>query len=105
VHHTGALVQRRQVGVHVAGVAAAARDLLAGAADLAQRFAVVGHVGEDDQHVALELEREMLGLYVSDHPLFGTERVLERFTRASMTAQTIALYESLLDETGRFRLA
>jgi DNA polymerase III subunit alpha len=34
---------------------------------------------EYDKAHRLKLEREMLGLYVSDHPLFGTERVLERF--------------------------
>jgi DNA polymerase III subunit alpha len=33
---------------------------------------------EFDKSHLLRSEREMLGLYVSDHPLFGTERVLER---------------------------
>ncbi len=57
----GALVDLRQVGVHVAGVAAAAGHLLAGGRHLAQRLAVVGHVGEDDQHVHAVLERQELG--------------------------------------------
>lgn len=35
---------------------------------------------EYDKSDLLRYEREMLGLYVSDHPLFGTERVLERQT-------------------------
>src|SRR5690606_34350505 len=35
---------------------------------------------EFDKADLLRHEREMLGLYVSDHPLFGTERVLERAT-------------------------
>jgi DNA polymerase-3 subunit alpha len=35
---------------------------------------------EYDKADLLRHEREMLGLYVSDHPLFGTERVLERST-------------------------
>ncbi|MTV26141.1 DNA polymerase III subunit alpha [Nitriliruptoraceae bacterium ZYF776] len=35
---------------------------------------------EFDKADLLRHEREMLGLYVSDHPLFGTERVLERHT-------------------------
>jgi DNA polymerase III subunit alpha len=35
---------------------------------------------EFDKSELLRHEREMLGLYVSDHPLFGTERVLERQT-------------------------
>ncbi|HEY8301239.1 MAG TPA: OB-fold nucleic acid binding domain-containing protein, partial [Jatrophihabitans sp.] len=32
--------------------------------------------GEWDKKVLLQFEREMLGLYVSDHPLFGLEHVL-----------------------------
>ncbi|MCC5948312.1 MAG: DNA polymerase III subunit alpha [Nitriliruptoraceae bacterium] len=35
---------------------------------------------EYDKSRLLKFEREMLGLYVSDHPLRGTERVLERHT-------------------------
>ncbi|GLX02072.1 DNA polymerase III subunit alpha [Microtetraspora sp. NBRC 16547] len=34
--------------------------------------------GEWDKKTKLSFEREMLGLYVSDHPLNGAERVLER---------------------------
>ena len=39
-------------------------------------------IAEDDfdKDQLLRFEREMLGLYVSDHPLFGTERVLEGYT-------------------------
>ena len=33
-------------------------------------------VGEWDKAVLLGYEREMLGLYVSDHPLFGIEHVI-----------------------------
>ncbi len=39
-------------------------------------FAVRVPDGEWDKKVLLQFEREMLGLYVSDHPLFGLERVL-----------------------------
>ena len=42
-------------------------------------------IGEWDKSVLLQYEREMLGLYVSDHPLFGVEHVL-----ASATDCTIA---------------
>lgn len=35
-------------------------------------------VGEWDKSTLLGFEREMLGLYVSSHPLDGTERILER---------------------------
>jgi DNA polymerase-3 subunit alpha len=38
-------------------------------------------VGEEfDKTQLLKNEREMLGLYVSDHPLFGTERLLASYT-------------------------
>ncbi|HEY7007387.1 MAG TPA: DNA polymerase III subunit alpha, partial [Jatrophihabitantaceae bacterium] len=39
-------------------------------------FAVRVPDGEWDKKVLLQFEREMLGLYVSDHPLFGLEAVL-----------------------------
>ncbi len=38
------------------------------------------HSDEFDKTHLLKSEREMLGLYVSDHPLLGTERVLEGYT-------------------------
>jgi DNA polymerase-3 subunit alpha len=41
-------------------------------------FTVVVPPMEWDKKVKLAFEREMLGLYVSDHPLNGAERVLER---------------------------
>ena len=41
-------------------------------------FAVRVPDGEWDKKVLLQFEREMLGLYVSDHPLFGLEHVLGR---------------------------
>ena len=39
-------------------------------------FAVRVPEGEWDKTVLLNFEREMLGLYVSDHPLFGVEHIL-----------------------------
>jgi DNA polymerase III subunit alpha len=48
-------------------------------------FAVRVPDGEWDKKVLLQFEREMLGLYVSDHPLFGLEHVL-----AGAADQTIA---------------
>jgi DNA polymerase-3 subunit alpha len=39
-------------------------------------FDVVVPMGEWDKSVLLTYEREMLGLYVSDHPLFGVEHLL-----------------------------
>ena len=48
-------------------------------------------IGEWEKSVLLANEREMLGLYVSDHPLHGAERML-----ASLTDRTIAAL--LMDE-------
>ena len=39
-------------------------------------FAVRVPEVEWDKKVLLQFEREMLGLYVSDHPLFGLEHIL-----------------------------
>jgi DNA polymerase-3 subunit alpha len=56
-------------------------DLFAGfgeaeASPVEDVFAVRVPDGEWDKKVLLQFEREMLGLYVSDHPLFGLENVL-----------------------------
>lgn len=40
-------------------------------------FAVRVPTGEWDKSILLNFEREMLGLYVSDHPLFGVEHILK----------------------------
>ncbi|MPZ86824.1 MAG: DNA polymerase III subunit alpha [Nitriliruptorales bacterium] len=40
---------------------------------------------EYDKRDKLAAEREMLGLYVSDHPLFGLERALEELSSATIT--------------------
>ncbi len=39
---------------------------------------------EWDKKVRLAFEKEMLGLYISDHPLFGLERALETMTDSSV---------------------
>ncbi|WP_114201601.1 DNA polymerase III subunit alpha [Janibacter anophelis] len=43
---------------------------------------------EWDKRTKLANEREMLGLYVSDHPLFGVEHVLQRAADTSIAALT-----------------
>jgi DNA polymerase-3 subunit alpha len=48
------------------------------AADSTDEFNITIPPGEWDKPVLLSFEREMLGLYVSSHPLDGAERVLER---------------------------
>jgi DNA polymerase-3 subunit alpha len=49
-------------------------------------FAVRVPDGEWDKKVLLQFEREMLGLYVSDHPLFGLEHVLAGAADMSVAA-------------------
>ena len=44
--------------------------------------------GEWDKTTLLAFEREMLGLYVSDHPLLGVEHVLARVADCSIAALT-----------------
>ncbi len=52
-------------------------DLFGGGDDDAERFTVeIPDLAEWDKQVRLGYEREMLGLYVSDHPLHGVEHVL-----------------------------
>ena len=68
-------------------------DLFGGAgADLAAGAAVVVPppipVGEWDKTALLAHEREMLGLYVSDHPLLGIEHVLAAAADCSVAALT-----------------
>ena len=55
------LVERSQVGVEVARVAAAPGDLLPGCGDLAERFRVVGDVRSDHEDVKAMREGEVLG--------------------------------------------
>jgi DNA polymerase-3 subunit alpha len=49
-------------------------------------FAVRVPPGEWDKKVLLQFEREMLGLYVSDHPLFGLEHILGAAADMSIAA-------------------
>ena len=55
------LIHGGQVGVQVAGVAAAAGNLLTGGGDLAECLGVVGDVGQNDQHVHIALKGQVLG--------------------------------------------
>jgi DNA polymerase-3 subunit alpha len=64
----------------------------AGGADLMGLAAVPGV--EWDKPTLLSFEREMLGLYVSDHPLFGVEHVLQAHADTQIAALTA-------DEGGR----
>jgi len=75
VDPAGALVELREVRVHVARVAPAPRNLLARRADLAERLTVVRHVREDREDVVVLLEGEVLGGR-QRHP--GRDRPLDR---------------------------
>jgi DNA polymerase III subunit alpha len=44
--------------------------------------------GEWDKSTTLNFEREMLGLYVSDHPLLGVEHIIARDTECSIAELT-----------------
>ena len=48
-------------------------------------FDVLVPMGEWDKSVLLTYEREMLGLYVSDHPLFGVEHLIASATDLSVS--------------------
>ncbi|MFN2625667.1 MAG: OB-fold nucleic acid binding domain-containing protein, partial [Mycobacteriales bacterium] len=66
---------------------------LFGGTDTARRddVATVEHVvpmGEWDKATLLSYEREMLGLYVSDHPLLGLEHVLSSYADTTIAALT-----------------
>jgi len=51
---------------------------------LGDLFAVRVPEGEWDKSVLLNFEREMLGLYVSDHPLLGVEHILRTASEVSI---------------------
>ncbi|WP_168583715.1 DNA polymerase III subunit alpha [Gephyromycinifex aptenodytis] len=49
--------------------------------------------GEWDKQTLLSFEREMLGLYVSDHPLFGIEHILSQHADTSMASLNMPVEE------------
>jgi DNA polymerase-3 subunit alpha len=49
---------------------------------------VPAEAGEWDKTTRLNFEREMLGLYVSDHPLFGVEHIIARESECSLADLT-----------------
>lgn len=69
-------------------------DLGLGGEDAAQDLTVqIPDVPEWERRDKLNFEREMLGLYVSDHPLRGLDEILNQFSDSSV--------QSLLDEDGK----
>ncbi len=67
-------------------------SLFAGFGDAGQAMGLVTlppvPTSEWDKKTLLGFEREMLGLYVSDHPLFGIERVLSQHADTSIASLT-----------------
>jgi DNA polymerase-3 subunit alpha len=59
-------------------------SLFGGDAEAEAVFDVPVPEGEWDKSTRLNFEREMLGLYVSDHPLFGIEHIIARESDCSL---------------------
>jgi DNA polymerase III subunit alpha len=63
-------------------------SLFGGDAEAEAVFDVPVPAGEWDKSTLLNFEREMLGLYVSDHPLFGIEHIISRESDCSLADLT-----------------
>jgi DNA polymerase-3 subunit alpha len=63
-------------------------SLFGGDAEAEAVFEVAIPDGEWDKKTLLNFEREMLGLYVSDHPLLGIEHILARESECSIAELT-----------------
>ena len=57
----GPLIQAGQIGIQVAGEALSAGDLALGGREFAQGLAVACHIGQDDQHIFIQVKRQILG--------------------------------------------
>jgi DNA polymerase-3 subunit alpha len=71
-------------------------SLFGGDAEAEAVFDVPVPAGEWEKSTLLNFEREMLGLYVSDHPLFGVEHIIARESDCSLA-------ELMADDTERPR--
>jgi DNA polymerase-3 subunit alpha len=71
-------------------------SLFGGDAEAEAVFDVPVPAGEWDKTTLLNFEREMLGLYVSDHPLFGVEHIIARESDCSLA-------DLMTDDTERSR--
>ncbi|ROO90142.1 DNA polymerase III alpha subunit [Actinocorallia herbida] len=67
----------------------------------ADAFTVIVPDVEWDKKTKLAFEREMLGLYVSDHPLNGAERILEK----NRDYTIVQILDGQVDHRGEFRIA
>ena len=75
-------------------------SLLGEDTEAAETFDVPVPEGESDEPTLLAFEREMLGLYVSDHPLLGLEHVLAAATDCSV-AQLLGSAEEDTERSSR----
>jgi DNA polymerase-3 subunit alpha len=74
-------------------------SLFGGDAEIEATFEVPVPDGEWDKSTVLGFEREMLGLYVSDHPLLGVEHILAVATDCSL-AQLLGSASDEAEERG-----
>ncbi|HEY7432618.1 MAG TPA: DNA polymerase III subunit alpha, partial [Streptosporangiaceae bacterium] len=74
-------------------------SLFGGDAEIEATFEVLVLDGEWDKFTVLGFEREMLGLYVSDHPLLGVEHILAVATDCSL-AQLLGSASDEAEERG-----
>ena len=103
---SGTLVDGGQVSVHVSGVTTTTWDLLTGGGDLTKGISVGGHVGENNQHVLLQLVRVELGggegETGSDDTLDGG--VVGEVQEERDTLHGSVLLEILLEKAGSFHV-
>ena len=69
-------------------------SLFGGDAEAEAVFDIPVPTGEWDKSTLLNFEREMLGLYVSDHPLFGIEHIIARESDCALADLTAEDTES-----------
>mmetsp|Transcript_30950 Transcript_30950/g.71336 ORF Transcript_30950/g.71336 Transcript_30950/m.71336 type:complete len:336 (-) Transcript_30950:51-1058(-) len=94
-HTTGALVNGRQVSVHVTRVTTATGHLLAGSGHLTQSVGVRGHVCENDKHVLVALVCEVLS---HRQGKTGGDDTLDRGVVSQVQEQAHVLHGSVLLE-------
>ena len=57
--HAGPLVNRREIGIEIAGISLPAGDFPFGSGEFPQRLGVSGHIGENDENVHVQIEGEV----------------------------------------------
>src|SRR5881398_4264488 len=60
VKSSSSFVDRTQIGIHVSWISSASRNFFSGCRNFSESFCIVCHVGEYDENVGSELDREIL---------------------------------------------